>query len=149
MTQKIPALLESLPVEDLLKIRERLDRIIKNKFAGKLGRRRSHRARVKVAATAHIEREKEFFFKTHPVTIHELSTGGLSFTTPAPVIGNDILSVSFRSPTSGEKKNIDCQALRVKEYRVNSGYEYEVAAKAVDREVVRAYRDMLKNRGRF
>ncbi len=148
MIKKILAFLETVPAEDLLRFKQDLDSIIQRKFANDLGRRRSRRARVTIPATADIERETEFFYKTHKITIRELSTSGLFFTTTAPVIDNDILAVTFRSPHSGEQKSIDCQAVRVREYAGDSGYEYEVAAKAVDKSAVRAYREFLRSRGR-
>ena len=148
MIKKILAFLETVPSKDLLSFKRDLDSIIQRKFESELGRRSSRRARVSIPATADIERETEFFYKTHKITIRQLSTNGMFFTTAAPVIDNDILAVTFRSPHSGEQKNIDCQAVRVREYDGVSGYEYEVAAKAVDKNAVRAYRDFLKNRGR-
>ncbi len=147
MIKKILAFLETVPAEDLLGFKKDLDAIIQRKFASGLGRRSSRRARVTIPATADIERETEFFYKTHKITIRELSTNGMFFTTTAPVIDNDLLAVTFRSPHNGEQRNIDCQAVRVREYAGDSGYEYEVAAKAVDKNAVRAYRDFLKNRG--
>lgn len=149
MRRQILSFLDTLPVKELLKFREVLDKIIENKLKEKLGRRKSPRARVKISATANIEREAEFFHKSHKITILDLSTNGLLFTTTAPVINNDILSVTFRSPNNGEQKNVNCQAVRVKETNQHSYWEYKVGAKAVDQQTVRAYREMLKNRGRF
>jgi len=64
------------------------------------------------------------------------------------VIKDDILIASFRLPSNGEKKVINCQAMRVKEVIYNSNTVYEVAARAVDKNEVKAYRNMLKNRGK-
>ena len=149
MRTKIIAFLKALPVKELLQFRRVLNQIIQNKLATELGRRQSKRAKVKIPATANIEREAEFFNKVHKITIHDLSTNGLLFTTEAPVINNDILAVTFRSPNNGEQRSVNCQAVRVKESNQNSYWEYKVGAKAVDRQAVRAYREMLKNRGRF
>lgn len=149
MRRQILSFLDILPVKELLKFREVLDKIIEKKLNLALGRRKSRRARVKISATANIERESEFFHKAHKITILDLSTNGLSFSTTAPVINNDILSVTFRSPNKGEQKSINCQALRVKETNQHSYWEYKVGAKAVDQKTVLAYREMLKGRGRF
>ncbi len=149
MKKSVLSFLETLPVKELLKLRESLDQIIKSKLNGDLGRRCSKRAKIKISATANIERETEFFHKTHKITILDLSTNGLLFKTTAPVINDDILSVTFRSPYNGEQRHIDCQAVRVKETVNHANWEYEVGAKAVDKHIVRAYKDMLKNRGRF
>lgn len=149
MRRQILSFLDTLPVKELIKFREVLNKLIESKLQKHLGRRKSQRAKVKISATANIERETEFFHKEHKITILDLSTNGLMFTTAAPIINNDILSVTFRSPNNGEQKNINCQAVRVKETNQNSYWEYKVGAKAVDQQTVRAYREMLKNRGRF
>jgi hypothetical protein len=149
MRRQILSFLDSLPARELLKFREVLNKLIEKKLQNGLGRRVSQRARVRIPATANIERETEFFHKAHKITILDVSTNGLRFTTQAPVINNDVMTVAFRSPSSGEQKNINCQAVRVKETNKNSYWEYQVGAKAVDRQTVRAYREMLKNRGRF
>jgi len=149
MRRQILSFLDALPVRELLKFRKVLNKIIESKLQKEMKRRNSRRAKVKIPATANIERETEFFHKEHKITIHDLSTNGLLFTTAAPVINNDILSVTFRSPNSGEQKNVNCQAVRVKETNQRSYWEYKVGAKAVDQQTVRAYREMLKNRGRF
>jgi hypothetical protein len=98
--------------------------------------------------TAEIEREREFFDQTHKINIHEMSTNGLVLTIPAAVIQGDILIASFRLPSNGERKVVDCQAMRVKEIVSNGNTAYEVAARAVDKNEVKAYRKMLKNRGK-
>ena len=58
-----------------------------------------------------------------------MSTSGLTLTIPATVIENDILSVTFRLPSNGDRKVIDCQALRVKEISTNNVITYENAKK--------------------
>ena len=77
-----------------------------------------------------------------------MSTNGLVLTIPATVIQDDILIASFRLPSNGERKVVDCQAMRVKEIVFNGNTTYEVAARAVDKNEVKAYRNMLKNRGK-
>ena len=149
MWRKILSSLENYSLEDLHQLKDRLDLLIKKKYAdkGALDKRISHRAHVKITGTVEIEREKEFFDQTHKINIHEMSTNGMTLTVPATVIENDILAVTFRLPSSGEKKSIDCQVMRVKEISSKDGIVYEVAAQAVDKRAVKAYRSMLKNRG--
>jgi len=77
-----------------------------------------------------------------------MSINGILFTIPATVIEGDILAITFRSPSNGEKKFIDCQATRIQEIPGSGGGQYEVAARAVDKNAVKTYRDMLKNRGK-
>ena len=123
--------------------------IQKKNYAEKniLDKRLSHRARVKIPGTAEIEREREFFDQTHKINIQEMSTNGLVLTIPATVIQEDILITTFRLPSNGERKVVNCKALRVKEISSNGNGIYEVAARAVDRSEVKAYREMLKKRG--
>lgn len=148
MRIKIVSFLKALPIRELLQFRRVLNLIIQNKLKTELGRRRGKRARVRIPAIANIERETEFFNKVHKITIHDLSTNGLLFTTEAPVINNDILAVTFRSPNNGAQRSVNCQAVRVKETNQHS-WECKVGAKAVDGQAVRVYREMLKKRGRF
>ena len=151
MLQKMLSSLETFSLDDLHQFKDRLDILIKRKiYAEKttLDKRISHRARVKIVGKAEIEREREFFDQTHKINIHEMSTNGLVLTIPAAVIQDDILIASFRLPSTGEKKIINCQAMRVKEIVSNGNTVYEVAARAVDKNEVKAYRKMLKNRGK-
>ena len=151
MWRKILSSLENYSLDDLQQLRSRLDFLIKKKkYANKitLDKRIGHRAHVKIPGSVEIEREKEFFNRTHKINIHEMSTNGLIFTVPATVIENDILAVTFRLPSNGERKVIDCQAMRVTEISSEDGFVYEVAAQAVDKIAVKAYRSMLKNRGK-
>jgi len=150
MWRTILSSLENYSLDDLLQLRDRLDLLIqKKKYTQKttLDKRTGHRAHVNIAGTVEIEREKEFFDQIHKIDIHEMSTNGLTLTVPATVIENDILAVTFRMPSNGEKKVIDCQAMRVKEVSSKGGTIYEVAARAVDKKAVKAYRNMLKKRG--
>ncbi len=147
MIDKIMASLESLPTEELLNIRTNLDELIKSKYDDDLGKRKGKRAKVKIAGNVEIEREKEFFYKFHKITIQEMSVNGLVFTINGTVIDGDILCVSFRVPSTGEKKIIDCQAIRVKETKPGTIPECEVVAMAVSKEAVKNYRDMLRKRG--
>ena len=151
MLKNILASLGKLSLEDLFHLQEKLDPLIRQKqnhLENELGKRGHKRAQVKITGTAEIEREAEFFYQTHKVTIQEMSVNGLMFTLPVTVIQDDILTISFRNPSSGEKKNIYCQAVRIREIQTPSGVRFEVAARAVDRNTVIAYREMLKNRGK-
>ena len=135
MLQKMLSSLENFSLDDLHQFKDRLDILIKKKiYAEKtvLDKRISHRARVKITGTAEIEREREFFDLIHKINIHEMSTNGLVLTIPATVIQDDILIASFRLPSNGERKVINCQAMRVKEIAFNGNTVYEVAARAVD-----------------
>ena len=151
MWRKILSSLENYSLDDLHQLRNHLDLLIQKKeYAQKatLDKRIGHRAHVKIAGRVEIEREKEFFDQTHKINIHEMSTNGLTLTISATVIENDILAVTFRLPSNGERKVITCQAMRVKEISSKDGIIYEVAAQAVDKSAVKAYRSMLKNRGK-
>ena len=77
----------------------------------------------------------------------EMSTNGLVLTIPATVIQDDILITTFRLPSNGERKIVNCKAMRVKEILSNGNGVCEVAARAVDRSEIKAYREMLKKRG--
>jgi hypothetical protein len=147
MIEKIMAYMESLPTEDLLNIRKNLDELIRSKFDADLGKRKGKRAKVKISGDLEIEREKEFFYKLYKITIQEMSINGLVFSVKATIIDGDILQVSFRVPTTGEKKIIDCQAVRVKEMKPGIIPEYEVAAIAVGKGAVKDYKEMIRNRG--
>ena len=150
MWRKILSSLENYSLDDLYQLKNRLALLIQKKeFAQRvtLDKRIGHRAHVKIAGTVEIEREKEFFDQTHKINIHEMSTNGLTLTIPATVIEDDIMAVTFRLPSNGERKVIDCQAMRVKEISSKDVIIYEVAARAVDKQAVKAYRSMLKNRG--
>ena len=151
MFQEMLSSLETFSLKDLHHFKDRLDLLIQKKsYTEKniLDKRVSHRACVKISGTAEIEREREFFDQAHKINIHEMSTNGLVLTIPAAVIQGDILIASFRLPSNGERKVVDCQAMRVKEIVSNGNTAYEVAARAVDKNEVKAYRKMLKNRGK-
>jgi len=151
MFQEILSSLETCSLRDLHHFKDRLDLLIQKKnYAEKniLDKRLSHRARVKIPGTAEIEREREFFDQTHKINIQEMSTNGLVLTIPATVIQDDILIATFRLPSNGERKIVNCKAMRVKEILSNGNSVYEVAARAVDRSEIKAYREMLKKRGK-
>jgi hypothetical protein len=148
MTEKIMASLESLPTDELIKIRKDLDQLIKEKFDKDLGKRQGQRAKVKIVGQVEIEREKEFFYKLHKILIQEMSVNGLVFSIKGTVIDGDLLKVSFRIPSTGEKKIIDCQAVRVIETKPGTIPEFEVAAMAVTQDAVKNYKDMLRKRGK-
>ena len=150
MFQEILSSLETCSLRDLHHFKDRLDLLIQKKnYAEKniLDKRLSHRARVKIPGTAEIEREREFFDQTHKINIQEMSTNGLVLTIPAAVIQDDILIATFRLPSNGERKIVNCKAMRVKEILSNGNSVYEVAARAVDKSEIKAYREMLKKRG--
>jgi hypothetical protein len=151
MFQEILSSLETCSLRDLHHFKDRLDLLIQKKnYAEKniLDKRLSHRARVKIPGTAEIEREREFFDQTHKINIQEMSTNGLVLTIPATVIQGDILIATFRLPSNGERKIVNCKAMRVKEILSNGNSVYEVAARAVDKSEIKAYREMLKKRGK-
>jgi len=151
MFQEILSSLETCSLRDLHHFKDRLDLLIQKKnYAEKniLDKRVSHRARVKIPGTAEIEREREFFDQTHKINIQEMSTNGLVLTIPATVIQDDILIATFRLPSNGERKIVNCKAMRVKEILSNGNSVYEVAARAVDKSEIKAYREMLKKRGK-
>jgi len=151
MFQEMLSSLETCSLRDLHHFKDRLDLLIQKKnYAEKniLDKRLSHRARVKIPGTAEIEREREFFDQTHKINIQEMSTNGLVLTIPATVIQDDILIATFRLPANGERKIVNCKAMRVKEILSNGNSVYEVAARAVDKSEIKAYREMLKKRGK-
>ena len=151
MFQEILSSLETCSLRDLHHFKDRLDLLIQKKnYEEKnvLDKRLSHRARVKIPGTAEIEREREFFDQTHKINIQEMSTNGLVLTIPATVIQDDILIATFRLPSNGERKIVNCKAMRVKEILSNGNSVYEVAARAVDKSEVKAYREMLQKRGK-
>ena len=150
MFQEMLSSLETFSLKDLHRFKDRLDLLIQKKsYAEKniLDKRVSHRARVKISGTAEIEREREFFDQTHKINIQEMSANGLVLTIPATVIQDDILITTFRLPSNGERKVVNCKAMRVKEILSSGNGVYEVAARAVDRSEIKAYREMLKKRG--
>ena len=150
MLRKMLSSLETFSLGDLHHFKDRLELLIQKKsYTEKktLNKRASHRARVKIPGTAEIEREREFFDQTHKINIQEMSTNGLVLTIPAAVIQDDILIATFRLPSNGERKIVNCKAMRVKEILSNGNSVYEVAARAVDKSEIKAYREMLKKRG--
>ena len=141
------AALEGLSTEELIKIRKDLDQLIRDKFDKELGKRQGQRAKVKIPGSLEIEREKEFFYKLHKILIKEMSVNGLVFSIKGTVIDGDLLKVSFRIPSTGEKKIIDCQAVRITETKQGTIPELEIAAMAVSKDAVKNYKDMLRKRG--
>jgi len=151
MFQEMLSSLETFSLKDLHHFKDHLDLLIQKKSYEKkniLDKRVSYRARVKIPGTAEIEREREFFDLTHKINIQEMSTNGLVLTIPATVIQGDILITTFRLPSNGERKVVNCKAMRVKEFLSNGNSVYEVAAQAVDKSEAKAYREMLKKRGK-
>ena len=76
-----------------------------------------------------------------------MSVNGLVFSIKGTVIDGDLLKVSFRIPSTGEKKIIDCQAVRINETKQGTIPELEIAAMAVSKDAVKNYKDMLRKRG--
>ena len=76
-----------------------------------------------------------------------MSVNGLVFSIKGTVIDGDLLKVSFRVPLTGEKKIIDCQAVRITETKQGTIPELEIAAMAVNKNAVKHYKDMLRKRG--
>ena len=77
-----------------------------------------------------------------------MSVNGLVFSIKGTVIDGDLLKVSFRIPSTGEKKIIDCQAVRVVETKPGTTPQFEVAAVAVTQGEVKNYKYMLSKRGK-
>ena len=151
MFQEILSSLETFSLKDLHHFKDHLDLLIQKKsYTEKniLDKRVSHRARVKISGTAEIEREREFFDQTYKINIQEMSTNGLVLTIPATVIQDDILTTTFRLPSNGERKIVNCKVKRVKEIQINRNTVYEIAAQAIDKSELKTYRDMLKKRGK-
>lgn len=145
--QKIVSLLDKLTPEELIELKSLIDQQVKDKHIEDLGKRKDKRVKVTTTATCIVEREKEFFVKEHKIIIVEMSLQGIVFRISTAIYKNDLLCISFRSPSSGVAKYIDCQALRIKELTVKDKFIFEVAAKSVDKKTVKAYKDMLNKRG--
>ena len=143
--KEIEEALEDLTGTELLELKETLEKVIQEKYKQDLGRRGGQRAKVKIPASCIVEREKQFFIKEHPLSILEMSTNGLFFKTVAMLYEDDLLSVSFRSPASGELTLVDCKVVRLKDLGDSKG-TMEVAAVAVDKKTVKAYKEMLHKR---
>ena len=77
-----------------------------------------------------------------------MSVNGLVFSIKGTIIDGDLLKVSFRVPSTGEKKIIDCQAVRVVETKPGTVPQFELAAKAVTQDEVKNYKYMLSKRGK-
>jgi hypothetical protein len=138
--------LEGLSGPELLEIKKGVDDLIQSKMKGELGRRTGKRGKLRLNASLQIEREKQFFDKEYKAVIVEMSVNGLVFKTGAMVYDQDMLNLGFRLPSTGEMKQISCQAVRVKESLAKAGVEFEVAAKTVDKQAVKAYKEMLLKR---
>lgn len=150
MWRKTLSSFENYSLDDLHQIKDHLDMLIKKKnyeYKVTTDKRSGQRAHVKIPGKVEIEREKEFFDQTYKVTIREMSINGMILTVPATVIVNDILAVTFRLPSNGERKVVDCQVMRVKNISSKNDTIFEVAAKFVGKKVVKDYRHMLKKRG--
>ena len=148
MLEKIISLMKDRDLNELQSLRDQLTELIQSRLENESDRRKHKRAPVHIPATLEIEREQEFFYQTHKATTRDLTIEGVGFTTDASLIKDDILTISFRLPSSGERKTVDCKVVRVRETRKNSDIIFDVGAVAVDKKTVMSYRDMLKNRGK-
>jgi len=135
-----------LDADELIKLRDVVDRLIKKSFGDNLGKRGGKRVAIRIAATCQIEREKQFFDREIKVTIIEMSGNGLLFKTGETLLVDDLVEIYFRSPSNGVKKKIDCKILRVAEVSDAGAGEYHIAAKAVTKEEVRQYKEWLSKR---
>lgn len=138
--------IKTLDERELVKLRDVVNRVIKIKAKKALGRRSSPRIRVTLPATCEVEREREFFDHEHKITILDMSSNGLRFKAQNSFLKDDLLKVFFRSPSSGVKKKIDCQVLRVQEVKDRLVPEFQVAVKAVSLSEVRQYKHWLSKR---
>lgn len=146
MDPRILDAVEKLSTDELVKLQGIVDRLIKKGFESDLGKRGGKRVPITIPATCVIEREKQFFDRQIKVTIVEMSGAGLTFATSEEFLVEDLVEVYFRSPSSGVKKQIDCQILRVTEGKNQQTTEYRVAAKAITPQEVRKYKDWLGKR---
>ncbi len=148
MFEKIMSLIKNRDLNELEDLRDQLTELIQSRVENESDRRKHERARVHIPASLEIEREQEFFSQNHKATTRDLAVEGVGFTTKASLIKGDILTITFRLPSSGERKTVDCKVVRVRETRKNSETILDVGAVAVDKKTVMTYRDMLKNRGK-
>ncbi len=148
MLEKIISRLKTLDLDELQNFRDQLNQLIQSRLENECDRRKHQRAQVHIPATLEVEREQEFFHQSHKATTRDIGVGGVGFTTDASLIKDDILTITFRLPSSGVRKTVDCKVVRVRETRKNSDIIFDVGVIAVDKKTVMSYRDMLKNRGR-
>ena len=148
MFDKIMSLLKNRDLNEIENLRDQLTELIQSRLENESDRRKHQRASVHIPAILEIEREQEFFNQTHKATTRDLGVEGVGFTTDASLIKDDILTITFRLPSSGERKTVDCKVVRVRETRKKSDIIFDVGAVAVDKKTVMSYRDMLKNRGK-
>ena len=142
------SLVKNRDLKELQNLRDQLNELIQSRLEKESDRRKHERAPVHIPAILEIEREQEFFYQTHKATTRDLGVEGVGFTTEASLIKGDILTITFRLPSSGHRKTVDCKVVRVRETRKNSNIVFDVGAVAVDKKTVMSYRDMLKNRGK-
>ncbi|PIR00558.1 MAG: hypothetical protein COV66_05820 [Nitrospinae bacterium CG11_big_fil_rev_8_21_14_0_20_45_15] len=149
MLQEILSSIENLPMEDLLRIKNHLNQLIAKEDQKSLGKRKFKRAKTRLSGLLEIEREKEFYDQTHKVDIIEMSINSLVLSSNVTIIEGDLLQVLFRHPTTGERKVLNCQAVRVEESGEVSAIVYQTVAKIVGKEAIQKYREMLKKRGQL
>ncbi len=149
MKSKILEDLKKLDKNQLLQLRNDLDQLIKEKQEGNLEEKRNNkRVSLNIAATCEVEREKQFFELQHKIRILDLSSKGLRFKSDDPLLEDDLLSVFFRSPSNGIEKKIDCKIIRVTEVDEGETKKYQIAARGVNKEEVRRYKEWLSKRGK-
>ncbi len=146
MLDEILKNLENLSGAELIKVKEKVLALMEKRSLEDLGRRISKRAKVNIPGTCFIEREKEFFDKEHKILIKEMSVNGMLFETSTLIYTNDLLGITFRSPSTGINKFIDCLVVRVDEVHEKPELEFIVAVKAVDKKTVQSYKEMLSKR---
>ncbi len=149
MKSKILEDLKKLDKNQLLQLREDLDQLIKEKGSVETGpeKRKNKRVPLNLAATCEVEREKQFFELQHKIRILDLSAKGLRFKSEDPLLKDDLLSVFFRSPSNGVEKKIDCKITRVTEINESGNKKFHIAARGVNKEEVRRYKEWLSKRG--
>jgi hypothetical protein len=147
MNPKILEDLKKLDKNQLLQLRDDLNKIIKEKFEGELGKRKNKRIPLNLSATCEVEREKQFFELQRKIEILDLSANGLRFKSKDPLLEDDLLSVFFRSPSNGVEKKIDCKVVRVTEIEENKAKAYQIAARGANKLEVQKYKEWLSKRG--
>lgn len=146
MDPKILDVVKNFKMQELVELREVVDQLIKKTFESDLGKRGGKRVPVNIPAICEIERERQFFEREIRIIILEMSGTGLTFKTKETFLVDDLVSVCFRSPSSGIKKMIDCKILRVADAKNENSSEFHIAAKAVTKKEVHKYKEWLSKR---
>jgi hypothetical protein len=98
--------LKKLDKNQMLRLRDDLDQLIKEKNERELEKRNNNRVSLNIGATCELEREKQFFELPHKIRILDLYSKGLRFKSDDSLIEYDLLAVFFRSPSNGVKKKL-------------------------------------------